>query len=210
MNKRNLLTSIFAGTLCAMALVTAVNADNDQAAERASEVKSGAHPNSAIQDAWLTGKLETTMLLNQHLDSFSIDTDVKNGVAYLSGAVDSDIKRDLAEEIAQSIKGISKVENQLVVDRQKTAQAMQSETAAERRSFKQSVSDATLTARIKSEFLVNGNTSGLAINVDSYDGNVTLTGQVDSPQEKELAGMIADNANGEGSVNNQLTIADQS
>jgi osmotically-inducible protein OsmY len=33
--------------------------------------------------------------------SFAIDTDVQNGVAYLSGAVGSEIDKSLAEEIAK-------------------------------------------------------------------------------------------------------------
>jgi len=210
MNKRHVTALAIAGTLCIMVLTVPVNAKDNQAADKSSEMKDQAQPNSAIADGWLDGKLETTLLLNRHLNSFTIDTKVKGGVAYLTGAVESDIDRDLAGEIAQSIKGISKVENNLVVDSRKAAQAMLSERAHERRSFKQSVSDATLTARVKSELLVNGNTAGLMINVDSHSGNVTLTGTVDSAEEKELAGMIADNANGEGSVNNRLKIADQS
>jgi osmotically-inducible protein OsmY len=65
-----------------------------------------------------------------------------------------------------------------------------------------------LTARIKSQLLVNGNTAGLDINVDSNDGVVTLSGEVDSEQEKELAVRIAENTSGSKSVHDRLLVAE--
>lgn len=167
------------------------------------------HTKSAIKDAWLDGKLESALLFNEHLNSFAIDTEVKGSVAYLNGAVESDIDRDLAGEIAESIKGVTKVENRLTIDKDKVAKADQRDTNA-RKSFKQSVANATLTARIKTELLVNTNTGGLSINVDSKDGEVTLSGQVDSDQERELAEQIAKNTTGTQSVDNNLTVAENS
>ena len=66
---------------------------------------------------------------------------------------------------------------------------------------------ATLTARIKSELLFNGETSGLAINVDSDGGEVTLSGKVESDAERELAEQIAANVEGAQSVENRLTVS---
>lgn len=160
----------------------------------------------AIKDAWLDGKLETALLFNEHLNSFDIDTDVKHGTAWLTGAVESDIDRDLAGEIARSIDGIVKVENKLVVDATKAASANSSDTYRQKQGFKQGVMNATLTARIKSKLMLNGNTSGLAIDVDSKDGNVTLSGTVDSEQEKDLAERIAANVAGAQTVTNRLTV----
>lgn len=163
---------------------------------------------SAIKDAWLHGKLETALLFNEHLNSFDIDTDVENGTAYLRGVVESDIDRDLAEEIAKSIEGVTDVENDLEVDEEKarTARNDDDDDSMERQGFRDKVMNATLTARIKSRLLVNDNTGGMSIDVDSRDGVVTLSGEVDSEQEKELAMQIASNTEGTTSVNNQLTV----
>jgi osmotically-inducible protein OsmY len=130
---------------------------------------------------------------------------VNDGVAWLRGTVESDIDRDLAGEIAESIDGITKVKNELSVDKAKTQAATGSNDAMERKGFKQSVLNATLTARVKTQLLMNGNTSGTAINVDSKDGVVTLSGMVESDQEKELAVRIASNTTGAQSVNELLT-----
>ena len=46
----------------------------------------------------------------------------------------------------------------------------------------------------------------MAIDVDSDEGVVTLSGDVNSEQEKDLAEKIAANTEGTRSVNNNLTI----
>ncbi len=161
---------------------------------------------SAIKDAWLHGKLESALLFNEHLNNFSIDTDVKHGIAYLKGAVESDIDRDLAGEIAKSINGVTEVENELVVDKAQATMSQNNEAAQERQGFKQSVGNATLTARVKSKLLMNGNTGGMAINVDSEKGVVTLSGEVKSSEEKDLAVKLASNTSGATSVTDELVV----
>lgn len=203
--KRTLIipATIAAGTLGLAGVLPAAYAGSEDkpTTEQRSEAAQG-----AIHDAWLHGKLETALLFNEHLNSFDIDSDVRAGTAYLQGSVESDIDRDLAEEIAKSIKGVKEVENELEVDQAKARAARDDDEHTERHGFKQSVLNATLTARIKSQLLVNNNTGGLAIDVDSRDGVVTLSGTVDSEQEKELATRIAANTEGANSVNDQLTV----
>lgn len=205
MNRKHTLAAILGCSLLVPLAGTPVllAADNAEATleQRTDEAE------AAIHDAWLDGKLDSALLFNEYLDSFDIDTEVRGGVAYLNGAVESDIDRDLAGEVALSIKGISKVENKLVVDKSKATMAHTSEGSKDRDSFKQAVSNATLTARVKTELLLNSNTSGMAIDVDSKDGVVTLSGEVKSGEEKELAARIAENADGAKSVMNHLTVA---
>lgn len=161
---------------------------------------------AALKDAWLDGRLETALLFNEHLNSFDIKTEVENGVVRLEGTVESDIERDLAGEIAKSIDGVTGVENDLAVDASRAQKARDSDASREAQGFKQAVVDATLTARIKSKLLANGNVSGLSVDVDSSGGNVTLSGTVDSEEEKDLIASIARNTDGATSVDNQLTV----
>ena len=216
--KRKLIipATLAAGTLGLAGALPAAYAgsyDDERAEEKMEKYgeemdEHGEAAESAIHDAWLHGKLETALLFNEHLNSFDIDTDVRGGTAYLRGAVESDIDRDLAEEIAKSIKGVHNVENELEIDEMK-ARAERDEDdyeSMERQGFKQDVLNATLTARIKSQLLLNDNTGGMSIDVDSRDGVVTLSGEVDSEREKELATQIAANTEGTLSVNDQLTV----
>lgn len=208
--KKHLLSTLIAGTLIGSAVAVPPALADEHVTSNKSMEQYGEETQSAIKDAWLDGKLETALLFNEHLNSFNIDTEVKGGVAYLSGAVESDIDKDLAGEIADSIDGVMKVENKLIVDRTKASAENHNDESDDRKGFKQAVANATLTARIKSELLVNQNTAGLAINVDSNNGDVTLSGEVKSEQEKELAEKIADNTNGAGSVSNQLRVVNES
>lgn len=204
MNSKHIFAAILGSGLLALGaevpVLQASDATQPTLEQRADEAQ------TAVHDAWLDGKLESALLFNEYLDSFDIDTDVKGGVAYLNGVVESDIDRDLAGEIAESIKGISDVENHLVVDQAAATLAQRDEAAMERSSFRQRVLNATLTARVKTELLLNSNTSGLAINVDSEDGVVTLSGEVKSGEERELAALIAGNAEGARSVQNRLKV----
>lgn len=159
-----------------------------------------------VKDAWLQGKLETALLFNRHLNSFAIDTEVKSGTAYLNGFVESDIDVDLAGEIAESIEGISKVENDLKVDDAKASVAREGEEYTSRQGFRQTVMDATLSASVNTQLLLNNNTSGTKIDVDTENGVVTLSGEVASDQERELAELIAKNTDGTKSVKNELTV----
>jgi osmotically-inducible protein OsmY len=209
MNRKHTLAIIVSSTLLASGAAAAAGPQIEAwSPQNEVPVPQTADANqSVIRDAWLDGKLETALLFNSRLNSFDIDTDVKTGVASLSGAVESEIDRQLAGDIAESINGITEVQNNLVVDKTKASEINSSDASKERGDFRQAVLNATLTARVKSELLLNSETSGLAIDVDSKDGVVTLSGEVKSAEEKALAARIAGNADGAKSVLNHLTVA---
>ncbi len=182
------------------AFIAPVNAGND-----AYSVK------GELRDAWLDGKLESAYLVNRHLNNFTIDTEVKGSTAHLSGTVQSDVDRELAEQIAYKIDGIESVENDLKVDpKYSTMDKIKDKAEDAGDSFSMWFEDATITSAIKSKLLINSETSGLAVNVDTHHGQVTLTGEVDSSAEKELIETIAENTDGVRDVNNRLTVDQQS
>jgi hyperosmotically inducible periplasmic protein len=71
--------------------------------------------NQTAKDAWIQGKLEATLAYNEELSSFAINTEVKNGVVYLQGNVESQTAKELASQLSMSIEGVNKVENKLRV-----------------------------------------------------------------------------------------------
>ena len=70
----------------------------------------------ALSEARQEGSIWTAIALNRHLNPFTIDVDVENGSAKLTGKVETDVERDLAEQIALGIEGVKKVDNQLTLD----------------------------------------------------------------------------------------------
>lgn len=155
-----------------------------------------------LREARQEGSIWTAITLNRHLNPFTIDVDVENGTAILTGQVESDIDRDLAEQVALGIDGIEKVDNQLKVDA-----GTEPRQAGTERDLAQRIEDATLTATIKSKLLWNSNTEGMDVNVDTRGGVVTLKGEARSPEAKELAGRLASNTDGVSDVNNLLSVS---
>jgi len=141
----------------------------------------------AAKDAWITGKIETAFVLNGHMNPFAISTDVDGGAVHLTGMVKDGIDRDLAGEVARGVDGVVSVKNDLVVDAKAADEAAANAHKADHRDFGSWVSDATMTARVKSRLIGNSNVHALKIDVDTKDHVVTLSGRAASTTEKALA-----------------------
>lgn len=154
-----------------------------------------------LKEARQEGSLWTAYALNRHLSPFTIDVDVEQGTAILTGTVESEVDRELAEQVALGIEGIQKVDNKLVIDGQYQPKASSEPSLAQR------FDDATLTATVKSKLLWNRSTEGLDIDVDTQNGVVSLSGEAQSAEAKELAGRLADNTDGVRKVVNNLKVS---
>ncbi len=166
--------------------------------------------NSGLKDAWIDGKVESALLVNRHLNNFTIDTHVNDGVVTLSGSVKSDVDKDLAQEIAKGIGGVEQVENNLIVKPDYEDKSHGKSKDDKDRTVGQWYDDSTTTAVVKSKLLWNSETSGLDVNVDTHYGVVTLTGTVDGSAEKDLIVQIAKNTDGVRDVENNLVVAKKS
>lgn len=156
---------------------------------------------SQLSEARQEGSIWTAFALNRHLNPFTIDVDVENGTARISGSVESEVERDLAEQIALGIEGVKEVDNQLKVDPQVAPRS------GDKPSLAQRIDDVTLAATVKSKLLWNSNTEGLDIQVRAENGVVTLRGQAQTPAAKELAERLAANTDGVREVHNLLSIS---
>jgi len=74
------------------------------------------------------------------------------------------------------------------------------------RSAGQVIDDGTITTEVKAKLLNDGVTKGLAVHVQSFEGQVTLTGAVDTGQQRTKAGEIAASVTGVKKVNNLITL----
>jgi len=153
-----------------------------------------------VQDARLEGALQTALSLNRMLDPFRIKVEVDGKQARLSGEVENEVERQLAEDIARATRGIEQVENQLQVNAQLV------ERPLELRAYAQRLEDATLAAVIRARLLWSRTTEKAPIEVQSSDGVVTLRGRVDSAEAKELAGVVARTTDGVHLVNNLVSL----
>src|SRR5215510_3511405 len=70
----------------------------------------------------------------------------------------------------------------------------------------QSAADIAITNKVKSAFLLSKRLSAYEINAQTKDGVVTLSGQVPTEVDKELAGNVAKDVPEVKGVNNQLQV----
>ena len=166
----------------------------------------GAQANSwenESKDAWIDGKAETVLLMNANLNNFDINTDVKNGKVVLTGKVNSELDKELAEELVLSLDGVSDVENSLTVvksmDTKDKSKDMMDDDDND-------LTDAKITTVITTRFLFDSEVGGTDIDVDTDNGIVTLNGSVESEAEKQLAVKIAKNAEDVRDVVDKLSI----
>ncbi|HEX5314223.1 MAG TPA: BON domain-containing protein [Gammaproteobacteria bacterium] len=66
-------------------------------------------------DSTITTKVKAKMAANTGLSSFSIHVSTTNGIVTLTGTVDTDATRDLAEHVAATTGGVKSVNNELKV-----------------------------------------------------------------------------------------------
>lgn len=167
----------------------------------------GAQANSwenESKDAWIDGKAETVLLMNTNLNNFDINTDVKNGKVMLTGKVDSDLDKELAEELVLSLDGVNDVDNELTVV--KNADTKHKRMDSEVDDTESDLTDAKISTVITTRFLFNSEVGGTDIDVDTDNGVVTLKGTVESEAEKQLAMKIAKNAEDVHNVVDELTV----
>lgn len=158
-------------------------------------------PASGITEARQSTQIWTTYALNRHLQAHDLKVSVNDGVATLTGKVDEDVSKELAEQIALNVDGIKKVDNKIEVD----ADYKPAKTSGER-TYGEMIEDASITTAVKSKMLWSRHAQGLAANVDTKSGNVTLNGTANSSEAKEMASLLASNTHGVNAVQNNLKV----
>ena len=191
--KRSILSMIVATSLTTAAYAGDMDTDN--------KWEKGA------KDAWIDGKAEATLLFNGNLDSFDINTDVKNGNVVLTGKVENSVDKKLAEELVANIDGVTSVDNKLTVVADNDMHSDMSDDMEEGvEEGTSELTDAKIATVIKTRLLMDTDISGFDIDVDVENGVVTLTGEVDSDAERDLAIEIAKNASDVKDVESDLRV----
>jgi hyperosmotically inducible protein len=144
----------------------------------------------SASDTTINTAVKNKLAADPTTSAAKIDVDTSNGVVTLSGKVPTAAEKSEAERIARNTQGVRQVVNNI--------SAEGGERGAEGTS-----NDTVILTSIKSKYVANGI---IGTNVDVNNGEVTITGEVDNPQEKARAEEIARQTSGVKSVKNQLTI----
>jgi|SRR5687768_16501295 osmotically-inducible protein OsmY len=184
-------------------------------------------------DPGVTTAVKAKLTADDTVKAYQIDVDTKDRVVTLSGNVETAAAKEQAVKIARQTDGVRDVVDQIAVNpdaaattgrlreeadeagREAREEARDAADAAKevgRDASKATertgavVTDAAVTAAVKTKFLADTAVSGLKIDVDTKDGVVTLNGMVSTKAEADRATSIARESDGVKRVVSNLRI----
>lgn len=204
---RRLAAAAAAGTLLAAAL----GACKDRPEGQMTDADAAGAPGSetlatALDDTGITAQVKGRLASDARTQPADIAVETNNGVVTLTGTAPSAAAKSAAEDLARMVPQVRSVDNRIdaphpVDEMADGAQAAAAEAGA-------SVDDAWITTKVKSALLADPQTKGLEIDVDTEQGVVTLSGEIDSAAEQKQAVEIASGIDGVQAVDDtQLVIA---
>jgi len=143
-------------------------------------------------DQAIDASLKQTYVYRTYLKDDAIRVATKDGVVTLTGTVADRSNRDLAQDTAECMPGVIRVDNQL-----ETKAEVDAESA-----------DAWMSKKVKLALLFYRNVSVVNTTVEVKDGVVTLSGEATSEAQKDLTAQYAGDIEGVVEVKNLMTVAE--
>jgi osmotically-inducible protein OsmY len=140
-----------------------------------------------IEDKDITLAIEGKLFTDPGVPSNYIDVNTDEGIVTLVGSVDNILAKDRAAEIAETIKGVRSVVNTILVN--PTVRT-----------------DEEIRRDVEWALFNDPATDSYAIKIKVKKAVVTLTGKVESWQEKQLCTQVAKTVKGVKDVENQIAV----
>lgn len=140
-----------------------------------------------LSDKEITNAVDNELMFNSSTPAYLIDVSANEGIVTLSGSVNNILAKDRAEKIASAVKGVRGVIDRIEVDAPyRTDQALQRD--------------------VEDALLYDPATDLFELDVEVDDGKVTLEGELESWQEKQLAEYVVKGVKGVEKVRNDIEI----
>ena len=157
-----------------------------------------------IDDSALTAKVKSKLAADSETSAIKIGVETRAGVVTLTGTVPTDTEKNKAGQLARNTDGVTRVENNIVINPNSLGATNLGEKAGEAaKEAGESLSDAAILTKLKAKLLADGITG---TNVDVTNGKVVLKGEVEDATKKAKAEDIAKTTAGVTNVTNQLRI----
>ncbi len=154
----------------------------------------------STEDAAITSRVKTALLLSKNVSPFDIKVDTTQGAVTLDGQVPSDQIRAVAGAIALDTSGVKEVHNNLGIN-PSTARNPETVGLSER------VADLEIKTLVSEDLSQNADLTEKRIATDVKNRTVTLSGTVDTPAQKNQAEHIAWQVPGVMGVTDNLNAA---
>jgi osmotically-inducible protein OsmY len=142
---------------------------------------------SSMSDSDISEAVKDALIEDPGVNAAMIDVETDNGVVTVSGTVNNILASDRATKVAETVKGVRAVMNTIDI------------TAPLR-------ADAEIRRDIENTWLRNAATESYQVDATVNNGIATLTGTVDSWQEKQLAAIVAKGVRGVTGIRNNIDI----
>ena len=146
-----------------------------------------------IDDTTLTARVKASLVADPATPARRIDVTVRRGIVQLNGFVDSASERAAALKTAQSVNGVTRVEDNLRIETRNNSAG-------------EVIDDAWIAGKVKLALVADPVTKARQIEVSCNDGVVLLGGFVDNEAEKTQAGVVAARVEHVRNVDNRLSI----
>ena len=144
-----------------------------------------------VDDSTITSHIKNEMIKDSTVKARKIDVDTVGGHVTLTGVVETKAEAQRAIEIAEHVQGVKSVRNNLQIGK---------------KTWTEAINDKYLVSKIKSKLIVEPEIRSLNIDVDVHRGVVTLTGVVQSSDQKKRAIEIARTTDGTQKVVDNLKL----
>jgi len=121
------------------------------------------------------------------IDAKQISVTTKNGIVELTGTVNDILSKERVARVAETVRGVRSVDNRLDL-------------------YLPQRDDQDIDHDVSTALLLNAATDSLDIHGDSNHGTVTLTGNAQSWQEKQLAERLVKGVTGVRAVDDQIAV----
>ena len=135
----------------------------------------------------ISNAVENELLFNATTPSYLIDVQTNGGIVTLTGSINNILAQDRAVKIARTVKGVRGVINNITVDAP----------------FR---TNAVLENNVDNALFSDPATDSYEIKVDANNGQITLSGTVESWQEKQLSEYVAKGVLGVKSIENNISV----
>ncbi len=158
-------------------------------------VLASAQVGEAIDNMSLQTKVKAKLMAEELMEGSAVNLETENGIVQLGGFIENEAEAKKLADIAASVEGVKKVDNQLHVK-------------SGDRTAGQAMDDGVITTKIKAELAEADIGVSADINIDTYNGVVLLTGFVDSAEVKNMAEKYAADMDNVKKVINGIHVRD--
>jgi osmotically-inducible protein OsmY len=157
---------------------------------------------SCNTDIGVATAVKAKLAADDTVRSYDIEVEAQDGIVTLTGNIDSAEAKEQALSLARDTRGVTEVVDMIAVQTSETT----GDAPQPDRTVGEHIDDAGITMRVKARLLDDPVVKGLAIDVDTRDGVVFLTGSVSSETERDTAIRIAKDTRGVRDVQANLAI----